>query len=449
VTADRQQRKQNFVVIVLSQLGWPLFWGLVASVGFYTLIWRELLPGSKLMQRYLAAHPVEYAEGIMFFIGAAALLLKLWNVVRQQSAMDAVQLPPAADGGDRPEDCPQLLSELAAQPAAMQDSYLVRRFREALQYVQQKGSADELDDQLRYQADMDAARQHDSYALARLVIWAIPILGFLGTVIGITEAISGISPESFAKLEGIQTMTAGLGVAFDTTAIALILSMILMFAQYVVDRIEGDLVGKVDERVSAALVGRFESYGGGNDPQTASIRKMTDAVIRATERLVTRQAELWQETIDAAHAQWSKLSDATGAQTQQALRQSLAQGLELHASRLAEAEQSAAKRNEQISERLVAAMQAHAQSAEKQHAELARQGEIMLKAIEASGRVSQLQQVLNDNLRTLAGAKNFEDTVMSLSAAIHLLTTRLSGPRTEDTPVKLEPAATVKQGRAA
>jgi hypothetical protein len=37
-----------------------------------------------------------------------------------------------------------------------------------------------------------------------------------------------------------------------------------------------------------------------------------------------------------------------------------------------------------------------------------------------------LEEALNHNLASLAGAKNFEETVMSLSAAIHLLTARLS-----------------------
>ena len=53
----------------------------------------------------------------------------------------------------------------------------------------------------------------------------------------------------------------------------------------------------------------------------------------------------------------------------------------------------------------------------------------MTQAIRAAGDVIQLERALNGNLAALAGAKNFEDTVMSLSAAIHLLTTRLGHAR--------------------
>ena len=60
-----------------------------------------------------------------------------------------------------------------------------------------------------------------------------------------------------------------------------------------------------------------------------------------------------------------------------------------------------------------------------QQQEMGRQGELMTQAIRATGDVMQLERALNNNLSALAGAKNFEETVMSLAAAIHLLNSRL------------------------
>jgi hypothetical protein len=54
--------------------------------------------------------------------------------------------------------------------------------------------------------------------------------------------------------------------------------------------------------------------------------------------------------------------------------------------------------------------------------------------VAAVGEVSRLEDALNRNLSTLAGAKHFEQTVMSLAAAIQLLSARLSD----------DPAATIK-----
>ena len=72
--------------------------------------------------------------------------------------------------------------------------------------------------------------------------------------------------------------------------------------------------------------------------------------------------------------------------------------------------------------------QALADSTEKakvQQTELARQGDLLLRVVEATGHVTKLQDALNGNLAALAGAQHFEETVLNLAGAIHLLNARL------------------------
>ena len=57
---------------------------------------------------------------------------------------------------------------------------------------------------------------------------------------------------------------------------------------------------------------------------------------------------------------------------------------------------------------------------------MAHQADALNRAVEAAGSIANLETQLNRNLSALAGAKNFEQTVMSLAAAIHLLNARLS-----------------------
>ena len=57
----------------------------------------------------------------------------------------------------------------------------------------------------------------------------MPILGFLGTVLGITEAIGGINPEQMNNDPG--AISNGLTKAFDATALALSLTLVSMFPQ--------------------------------------------------------------------------------------------------------------------------------------------------------------------------------------------------------------------------
>jgi ElaB/YqjD/DUF883 family membrane-anchored ribosome-binding protein len=61
----------------------------------------------------------------------------------------------------------------------------------------------------------------------------------------------------------------------------------------------------------------------------------------------------------------------------------------------------------------------------EQQEQLVRQGEILLKVVDATGQVKQLENTLNSNLSSLSRSHNFEETLLSLSAALQLLSARL------------------------
>ena len=123
------------------------------------------------------------------------------------------------------------------------------------------------------------------------------------------------------------------------------------------------------------------------------------------------------------------------------------QTLAKHTAEMAKAEQAGSEQARHRWEQLQTALSNNARMMQNQQQEMIKQGEIMAKAVEATGDVMRLEKSLNENLKTLAGAKNFEDTVMSLSAAIHLLSTRLDGPAGEVPQVDLKESSA--KGRAA
>ena len=76
-----------------------------------------------------------------------------------------------------------------------------------------------------------------------------------------------------------------------------------------------------------------------------------------------------------------------------------------------------------------------------QHQEqLVEQSNVLLKVVEATEQVTRLEEKLNSNLSALAGANNFEETVISLSAAVQLLSSRLGGatPKKESAEIQLQ-----------
>jgi hypothetical protein len=60
-----------------------------------------------------------------------------------------------------------------------------------------------------------------------------------------------------------------------------------------------------------------------------------------------------------------------------------------------------------------------------QQEQLIRQGEVMLRVVEATAHVRKLEEALNENLTALAASHRFEETVVGLSAALQLLSTKL------------------------
>lgn len=301
-------------------LGSPILWGAAAGTAFFALIHRGAL-GRDFFPRYCAGHPVNYAEMYLFFVGLAILVRKALEVAAQRQRLGRIHLGPAPAGGQSPDEASPLLARLERLPGAWQDDYLTRRLREGLQYVFRRGSGDGLHEYLQQLAEAEEARFHASLGLLRLIVWAIPILGFLGTVIGITIAIANLRPSALE--ESMTEVTAGLGVAFDTTALALALSIVLMFVQHTVDRTCSGLLEEVSRRAEGELLGRFPEFVLG-DPESAALRRLAETMVRSLEQLVRRQAELWQQALDDAQARWATMAARAGQQLQSALAGALA-----------------------------------------------------------------------------------------------------------------------------
>ena len=311
----------------------PILWGGVIGLAFYAALGQGWI-SSPLLKRYMAGHPVEYITGITFFVALAALAMRFLDQTGQFASIGSVTLGPAPAGGTPVSGCDTLIAELDALPVPLQKNYLSRRLRDALDLIRRKDSADSIEQHLRHLEELDRERVHSTYALVRIIVWAMPVLGFLGTVIGITVAIASLSPETMEK--SMPDVIHGLGIAFDTTAQALALTMIVMFFKYGIERSDDRLLALVDTRAAEELVGRFQFTGTEGDPNVASVRRMSEQVIGAVESLASRQAEIWRSTIDETHQQWADVSSSTGKIIQDSLAVVMRQALEEHARRLNE-----------------------------------------------------------------------------------------------------------------
>jgi hypothetical protein len=402
--------------------------GVPAAVGILALVNVGPLQDT-VLHRYLS-HPVEAVEVLLFCCALGALLAKAVGAWRQRAAFRQEALPPW-DGQPVPaEEAAVLLHGLRRLGRGWQGSSLGRRVAAVLDFVVSRGSANDLDDQMRALADADALAFESSYALIRFITWAIPILGFLGTVLGITAAIAGVTPEVLER--SLSTVTDGLALAFDATAVALALTMTTMFINFLVERLEEGVLLAVDGYVDEHLAHRFERGGAEGGGAAVELRRGHQALLRATEQLVQRQAELWARSLAEAQQQWA----GTGRKQQEAvtaaLEQALERTLQSHARRLAELEQHSARQGAALLERLGELATAVREGASQQQAALAELARgvaahtgALARLDDGAGQLLRLEEVLSHNLSVLAGAGAFEQAVSSLSAAIHLLTARL------------------------
>lgn len=394
----------------------PLLWGGLIATFYYAALSFGLI-NHWLFHQYTFGHAIEVIETTVFFIGAAALTMQLFGLWSQFGVFKHELLEPIPAGGQRVSDCDRLLDQLDRIPWRLQRSFLARRIAGAICFVRRTGSANELDPHLRHLEELESIEIQSSYSLVRMIIWAIPILGLLGTVIGITMAVGNLNPQTLE--ESISKVTDGLSVAFDHTATALSLTMLLMFMKMGVERVENQLLARTDARASAELLGRFEVTTVDHDPNVAVVRRMSEQVIEACEALAARQAEVWRTAIDETHQQWADVTVATGKIVKDSLSSSIRENLDLHARLLNDGVQKHA-------DRLSTSASLHGDKLERSAQEnvarlregLERLADLLVEALHRHGEVltASEKELAEENRRHLAQVENALSDSMVVAA---------------------------------
>ena len=94
-------------------------------------------------------------------------------------------------------------------------------------------------------------------SLTKYILWAIPSVGFLGTVRGIGEALGKAGEAMSGDISGV---ASSLGVAFNSTFCALGISLALMFLSYLLQGREERLVADYKRFITTDLIGKLSSF---------------------------------------------------------------------------------------------------------------------------------------------------------------------------------------------
>lgn len=164
-----------------------------------------------------------------------------WEVRRQRRAFTLGLLPSTVGTRILPEDAFGLRHEVDAKSARGGPYILANLLRLALGKYAVSRSGRDVAETIRTQADVDLGRLVSGMSTVQYLAWAIPAIGFLGTVRGLANAFNF---DANGQPIGVfmQDATRRLAPAFDTTLIALALSLVLMFFLHAVQREEEALV---------------------------------------------------------------------------------------------------------------------------------------------------------------------------------------------------------------
>jgi biopolymer transport protein ExbB/TolQ len=171
---------------------------------------------------------------VTLFVLAIVILFVKWRKLSFQSKAFKIELIPVGNNfaltSDTALDVIKTLNESVDDPKRF---VLFNRIERALLNLKNVGNLSDVSEMLRSQAENDESHMDSSYGLLSGIIWVIPILGFIGTVVGLSGAIGGFgavlnTDASVSSLrDNLAPVTNNLGIAFDTTFVALVLAMII------------------------------------------------------------------------------------------------------------------------------------------------------------------------------------------------------------------------------
>lgn len=187
-------------------------------------------------------------------LGLAVMKGQVLGLHRRQLEAGLVKVPQ----GYRilPTDVREYSHKIDQLPQVERDLIPARTLRRALKRFGETANVQDAATTVHDYCESEASRLDAELSMIRFCVWAIPAVGFVGTVRGIGEALAGAQ----TALRGdTGPVTSGLGVAFNSTFVALIISIILMYVVHELQLRQERLVLDTEMHVDDALLSNLQA----------------------------------------------------------------------------------------------------------------------------------------------------------------------------------------------
>jgi biopolymer transport protein ExbB/TolQ len=258
---------------------WPLFFLALLVVGCVVYpLWQNYAGNAD--ETWLNMPPERWAKLLLgpeqiacycAFAWCTLIFLSRYGEMRRQRRGFKLGFLPTDDGARiLPEDARPLQRSLDQLTASQGPFILANMIRAGLAKLSLSGSSVDVRETLKTQAETDFGRLVSSMSTMNYLAWAIPAIGFFGTVRGLAGSMTLAGQGG----EQLRIATGHLTVAFDCTLVALGLSLVSMFFIHALQRAEESLVIDCQQYCLEHLVNRIYEADLEAGPELASSEMM-------------------------------------------------------------------------------------------------------------------------------------------------------------------------------
>jgi biopolymer transport protein ExbB/TolQ len=196
---------------------------------------------------------------LFFFWGVVIVLLKMPKLRLQRRALDLAAVPQSREFVLNEATARTVLERMRSLVDDTRHFILLNRIDRALSNLHNIGGVSDVSTILNSQADNDENQIASSYAIVNAMIWAIPVLGFVGTVLGLSLAMGKfkINADASQIRDSLTPVVAGLSTAFETTLVGLVFALLLHLLSDLMQQKETDFLDECNDYCHAHVVSKL------------------------------------------------------------------------------------------------------------------------------------------------------------------------------------------------
>lgn len=206
---------------------------IAAALTFITYALLYVLPTNFLTLMFIERGPTQHAAVFLGFWCATILVIKHKKLRLQSMALARDIIPLSSNFVLSSQTADQVIEKIHENADDPERFMVYQRILAAISNLKNLGRVSDVDEILKSLAERDENVHETSFGLLNGFLWAIPVLGFIGTVLGLSVSISNFSALLDSKnqmsdiVDSLKEVTAGLSTAFETTLVALVIALIL------------------------------------------------------------------------------------------------------------------------------------------------------------------------------------------------------------------------------